>query len=40
LALPLPAAASLIALMRLRDVLVLLAGALMLPGLSASAKAR
>jgi len=39
-ALPMPAAASLIALMRLRDVLVLLAGALMLPGLSASAKGR
>lgn len=36
LALPLPAAAGLIALMRLRDVLVLLAGALMLPGLSAA----
>lgn len=40
LALPLPAAAGLIALMRLRDVLVLLAGALMLPGLSASVKGR
>lgn len=34
LALPLSAAAGLIALMRLRDVLVLLAGALLLPGLS------
>lgn len=40
LALPMPAAASLIALMRLRDALVLLAGALMLPGFSASAKGR
>ncbi len=37
LALPLSAAAGLIALMRLRDVLVLIAGALMLPGLSRSA---
>ena len=40
LALPLPAAAGLIALMRLRDVLVLLFGALMLPGLSAAAAAK
>lgn len=38
--LPLPAAAGLIALMRLRDVLVLLSGALMLPGLSAVAAAK
>lgn len=38
MALPLPAAAGLIALMRLRDVVVLLAGALMLPGLSTPAK--
>jgi glycosyltransferase 2 family protein len=38
LALPLPAATGLIALMRLRDVLVLVAGALMLPGMSAAAK--
>ena len=38
LALPLAAAAGLIALMRFRDFVVLLAGALMLPGLSATAK--
>lgn len=40
LALPLAAAAGLIALMRFRDFVVLLAGALMLPGLSATAKVR
>jgi len=40
LALPLPAATGLIALMRLRDFVVLLAGALMLPELSATAKVR
>lgn len=40
LALPLPAAASLIALMRLRDVGVLLTGALMLPGLSVPVPAK
>jgi len=38
LALPLSAATGLIILMRLRDLVVLLAGALMLPGLSATAK--
>ena len=38
LALPLPVATGLIVLMRLRDFVVLLAGALMLPGLSANAK--
>ncbi len=38
LGLPLPAATGLIALMRLRDVLVLTAGALMLPGMSATAE--
>ena len=38
LALPLPVATGLIVLMRLRDFVVLLAGALMLPGLSATAK--
>lgn len=38
LALPLPAAIGLIALMRLRDCVVLLAGAMMLPGLSATPK--
>jgi len=38
LALPLPVATGLIVLMRLRDFVVLLAGALMLPGLSASTK--
>jgi len=36
LALPMPAAAGLIVLMRLRDVLVLLSGAAMLPGLSSA----
>lgn len=40
LALPMPAAAGLIVLMRLRDVLVLLAGAVMLPGLSVAVPAK
>jgi glycosyltransferase 2 family protein len=36
LALPLPAAAALIVLMRLRDVIILLTGAALLPGLQST----